>query len=353
MNLSKIKHEHNKINRSVRNSLKLFLIGFLLVPALFFTSCDRGDDIGGGTVTPAFTLLKDYMMTNQLDLNNILSGPGGAVKFVVGAPKDADLPTFLAKYYIIDIRKNTDFGNGHIEGAHNVAFSDILTEAAKANKPILMVCYSGQTACYGTSLLRLYGYENTQALKWGMSGWNPATAKAWNNQIGSEPANGNPNWTYSSAPAANVYKDPSLSSLSQDGSEILRQRVEAAVAAGFKTASNGDVLASPSSFFVNNYFGADDYASFGHIANAFRIKEDLLLKDNGYLGLNPDAGAKVVNYCYTGQTSAVVTAWLNVLGYDAYSLTYGMNGLYHTNTAWKSNQWGVGTSVPKNLPLIK
>ncbi len=353
MNFSKKKHEHNKINMSVRNSLKLFLIGFLLVPALFFTSCDRGDDIGGGTVTPAFTLLKDHMMANQLDLNNILSGPGDAVKFVVGAPADTDLAAFLNKYYIIDIRDNETFIKGHIEGATNVLFKNILTEAEKANKPILVVCFTGQTACYATSLLRLYGYENTQALKWGMSGWNAATAGPWNSNIGN-PAQGNQNWTYSSAPAPNVYKDPSLSSLSQDGSEILRQRVEAVVAAGFKTASNGDVLASPSNFFVNNYFGSVDYNDFGHVANAFRVKEDLLLKDNGYLGINPDAGAKVVTYCYTGQTSAVVTAWLNVLGYDAYSLTFGMNGLYHDNSGWDKanlNQWDVG-SKPKNLPLI-
>ena len=335
---------------------KSFLFAFLLIPALFLTSCDRGDDIGGGTVTPAFTLLKGHMIANQLDLNNIISGPGGTVKFVVGAPAAGDLAAFLAKYYIMDIRKGDDFNKGHIEGAHNVAFGDILTEAAKANKQILIACYSGQTACYGTALLRLAGYENTQALKWGMSGWNAATAGPWNNQIGSNPAQGNPNFNYSTAPSTNVYKDPSLSSLSQDGSEILRQRVEAVIAAGFKTASNGDVLASPSNYFVNNYYSKTDYDDFGHIANAYRVKEDLLLDGGGYLGIDPDAGAKVVTYCYTGQTSAVVTAWLNVLGYDSYSLTYGMNGLYNENAAWANNpantknQWGVG-SHPKDLPL--
>ncbi len=335
--------------------LKFLLIGFLLVPALFFTSCDRGDDINSENpiATPAFSLMKDHMITNELDINNIISGPGGTIKFVTGAPAEADLAAFLAKYYIMDIRAADAFATGHIEGAKNVAFGDILTEAATANKQILVVCYSGQTACYATSLLRLYGYGNTQALKWGMSGWNPATAGPWNGQIDSNPAQGNANWTYSSAPSNDVFTDPSISSLSQDGSEILMQRVEATVAAGFKTASNGDVLASPSNYFVNNYFNAADYTAFGHISNASRILEDLLLEGNGYKGLDPDSNAKVVNYCYTGQTSAVLTAWLNVLGYDAYSLTYGMNGLYHSNDAWTTNQWGVGSSVPKNLPLVQ
>ena len=333
---------------------KTLLIAFLLIPALFLTSCDRGDDLNpeNPIATPAFSLMKDYMMANDLDIDNILSGPGGAVKFVQGAPAEAELATFLAKYYIMDIRISADYLKGHIEGAKNVAFSDILIEAAKANKQILVVCYSGQTACYATSLLRLYGYDNTQALKWGMSGWNPTTAGSWNNNTG-DIANGHSNWAYVSNPSNEVFEDPFISSLSQDGSEILIQRIEAVVAAGFKTASNADVLNNPNNYFVNNYFSATDYAGFGHISNAYRVKEELLLEGNGYLGMDPDTNAKVVNYCYTGQTSAVLTAWLNVLGYDAYSLTFGMNGLYHSNSAWSTNQWGVGSSVPKNLPLVQ
>lgn len=330
---------------------KSLLIAFLLIPALFLTSCDRGDDIGGGTITPAFTLLKDYMIANQLDINNIIAGPGDVIKFVTGAPAPDDLAGFLAKYYILDIRTSEAFAAGHIEGAKNIAFANILTEASNAGgKPILMVCYTGQTACYATSLLRLYGYGDTQSLKWGMSGWNAATAGPWNSNIGN-PADGNSNWTYSSAPSNDIFKDPIVSSLSADGSEILKKRVEDVVAAGFKTVTNGEVLASPSNYFVNNYFGAADYAAFGHVSNAHRIIDDLFLETNGYLAIDPDTDAKVVNYCYTGQTSAVLTAWLNVLGYDAYSLSFGMNGLYNSNSAWVSNQWS--ESVPKDLPLVQ
>jgi len=334
--------------------LKFLLIGFLLVPALFLSSCDRGEDLNpeNPIATPAFTLMKNYMIANELDINNILSGPGGTIKFVTGAPAEADLAAFLAKYYILDIRSGDAFAAGHIEGAKNVAFSDILTEAASANKQILVVCYSGQTACYATSLLRLYGYPDAQALKWGMSGWNPDTAGSWNSNIG-DPAVGNANWTYSSPPANNVYNDPTIQSISQDGGEILQQRVEEIVVKGFQTVSNGEVLASPGNYFVNNYFSETDYSAFGHISNAYRIKDDLFLATDGYKALDSDASAQMASYCYTGQTSAVLTAWLQVLGYDAYSLTFGTNGMYHSNSAWTTNQWGVGSSVPKNLPLVQ
>lgn len=62
MNFSKKNHEHNKINIAVvSKKIKSILIGFLLIPALFLTSCDRGEELGGGTTTPAFTLLKDHI----------------------------------------------------------------------------------------------------------------------------------------------------------------------------------------------------------------------------------------------------------------------------------------------------
>ena len=185
-----------------------------------------------------------------------------------------------------------------------------------------------------------------------MSGWNAETAGPWNGNTG-DAAKGNPNWSYAAAPSNTVFDDPELSSLSQDGSEILRQRVEDVVAAGFKTVSGGDVLSNPSNYFINNYFSAADYDGFGHVKDAFRIKEDLKLDGDGYRALNSSDNAKVVTYCYTGQTSAVMTAWLRVIGYDAYSMTFGMNGVFHSNPAWSTNQWGVGSSVPKNLPLEK
>jgi len=332
--------------------LSLLLIGFLFIPLLFLTSCDRGDDIlDGTTATPSFSLMKDYMVSNSLDINNIIAGPGDVVKFVAGAPLESDLANFLEKYYIVDIRNSDDYANGHIQGAVNVAFEDIITAAPNAgSKPILLVCYTGQTACYGTALLRMYGYSYTQALKWGMSGWNPTTAGSWNNAITENPADGHANWSYLEAPPNDTFLDPTITSISTQGLDILKSRVEQVVEDGFMAVVGVDVLTSPNDYFVNNYFSDVDYEDFGHLANAYRIKEELLLVGNGYQALNPDPSAKVVSYCYTGQTSAVLTAWLRVLGYDAYSLTFGMNGLYNSNDAWVTNKWTA--AVSGNLPLV-
>lgn len=333
--------------------LSLLLIGLLLIPALFLTSCDSGDDPGTTPIaTPAFTLMKDYMVQNDMDIDKIKTNAAGQ-KFVVAPPADlADVPGFLSTYDIIDLRSQTAFDGAHLEGAKRVDFANILTEAATTTKPILVVCYSGQTACYATALLRMYGYPSTRALKWGMSGWNGNTADSWNNNIGTI-ANGHANWSSDPVPPdTQVFDDPVISTSLTDGEAILRQRVEAIVGStngfGDATVSGSDVLTTPGNYFINNYFSDTDYAGFGHIDGAYRV-HNFLLGDDTYLGLDPDAQT-LVTYCYTGQTSAVLTAALRVLGYNAKTLTFGMNGMYNDNPAWTSNKWSA--TVSKDYPVI-
>ena len=227
------------------------------------------------------------------------------------------------------IRSCGDFSGVHIEGAVDVAFGDILTEAAKAgSKPILVVCYTGQTACFATSLLRLYGYPLTQALKWGMSGWS-SSKDSWTGKIGNA-ADGHANWTTAAAPANQAYAYPVVISDMESGSDILMERVEAVVAEGFgaATVAGTGVLDNPGNYFINNYFSETDYTGFGHIDGAKRISP-LKLGDGSISYLDPEK--TVVTYCYTGQTSAVITAYLRVLGYDAISMLFGMNGFYNSN----------------------
>ena len=327
-------------------NFKTYLIILFILPAFIFTSCKEKNNDPTETT---FEVLKDYLTTNSMDLSDILSyhGTNGDIKFVTAPPAtDAEVAGFAAGYYIMDIRSATDYNAGHITGANQVDFANILTAAASADKRILVVCYTGQTACYATALLRLYGYPDAQALKWGMSGWN-ATYDKWTTSIGSI-ADGHNNWTNAAAPTNVKYEDPEITENSTDGEAILKARVEAAVAAGFKKVQASDVLETPANYFINNYFSEPDYLGFGHIDGAYRISP-LTLADDIYANLDPDK--QIVTYCYTGQTSAVITAYLNILGYDAYSLLFGMNKLFNSSAQWSVNQWG-GDSNPKSLSTV-
>jgi rhodanese-related sulfurtransferase len=325
--------------------MKKFLFYTLLlafVASFSFTGCKYDDECDcSGSEPQAYETLTTYLKSNSMDINNILTNANGQ-KFVM-FPADGD----LSSKYILDIRSAEAFASGHIDGAHNIAFSNILTEAANATKPIVVVCFTGQTACYATSLLRLYGYEDAQALKWGMSGWNP-DFDSWTANC--KDLTNSTNWT-SSAASAGDFDAPSWSSNSTDGATILKERVEAVVAAGFKTAKNTDVLANPGNYYINNYFSDAHYTGFGHVNGAVRVNP-LLIDDCS----NLDPNKQVVTYCYTGQTSAVITAYLNVLGFDAYSLTFGTNGMSHSNPFWTAgdgvtNHWGFDSN-PKNFPVV-
>jgi len=185
-----------------------------------------------------------------------------------------------------------------------------------------------------------------------MGGWNNTFAdhaKGWNNGTG-DAAQGNDNWVTSGGPNNAVFNYPSFSASSTDGLAILKERVEAVVAAVFKGVTGTDVLASPENYHINNFFSSTDYEAFGHFDGAYRI-EPIPVTGDEIKHLNSEE--TVVTYCYTRQTSAIITAYLRVLGYDAVSMKNGVNSLHNAHPKWSvsKNKWG-GDSNPHDYPTV-
>ena len=66
--------------------------------------------------------------------------------------------------------------------AVNKRFEDLPSYFESGIKPfeydrIILVSEDGQQASYTTCLLRLMGYGNVYAMRWGMSGWNVQTCR--------------------------------------------------------------------------------------------------------------------------------------------------------------------------------
>lgn len=310
-----------------------FAILFLALPAFVLTSCkDDDDDTTPVRQTDAeFQTLITYLKAENLDLSDILTDWN-----ITAENLNAD----LNNHYVIDIRtKNaTDFSDGHIPGAVSSTLSNILTEAENAGeKTIVVVCYSGQTAGHAVAALRLSGYTDAKVLLWGMSGWH-TTKDSWS---GSCATLSSANWMAS--PGSIVehtteYNDPDITETG-DGAAILEARVTALLTAGFQGVAGADVLDSPGSYFINNFWDATDVAEYGNISGAYRIKP-LTLAGEEYKYLDPSKD--VVTYCWTGQTSSVITAYLYVLGYDSYSLKNGSNSMiYDDLTSHKWNADGI------------
>jgi rhodanese-related sulfurtransferase len=320
---------------------KLCLFSFLVafVATSIFTACKKDDT--PAPVINEYALLSDQMKTGNLDLDKMLAS------LIIFPAAETD----VAGKYIIDLRSATDFATGHILNSVNVEFKNILTEASKAGaKPVLVVCYTGFVSTYAATLLRLYGFPDASALKWGMSGWNASFDK-WTANCKDLKSDA----TWNADIIANTsFGTPNLMTGLSTGSEILKNRVETVVAAGFKSVTPADVLATPSNYFINTYVSAAYYTGFGHVKGSYRINP--LLITDGTTG-NLDPSKKVVTICQTGFVSASITAWLNVLGYEAYALLWGINGLTYTNPFWTTpaavtSHWGFD-SKSKTFTTVK
>lgn len=299
-----------------------FAFLFLIVPSVILTSCKDDDD---DTTTPdrqtdtEFQTLKIYLVSNNMDLDDILNG------WIISA---ADVNTNLNDYYVLDIRSATAYTDGHIPGAVNCAYADVLDSAANVGdgQTIVVACYSGQTAGHAVCALRLSGYSTAKVLMWGMSGWH-TSLDSWSgacNTISSS------NWM--DAPGSIVeataeYADPDITETG-DGAAILEARVEALLSGSLRGVTGADVLDAPQNYFINNYWEATDVTTYGNIAGAYRIKP-LTLAGEEYIHLDPSKD--VVTYCWTGQTSSVITAYLYVLGYNSHSLKNGANSMIYDN----------------------
>ena len=247
--------------------------------------------------------------------------------------KDFGVPT--ADGFVKTPNGELDFDDGHIEGAINVGWADLVAYV-KANltkdDKILLVCWTGQSASQASLMLNLLGYDSS-SLKWGMSGWNKqfdmvsaSISSDWAGQFTTDPDTGKN--------AAGDY--PTLSTGETDAAAILDARIAAYSAGSAKSVKAADLFADLESYYVVNYWPEAEYLAPGHILGSHQYTPKTSLLTTADLATLP-TDQKIVVYCYTGQTSSHVAAYLNLLGYDAYSLQFGTNGMIYDQMT--KNQW--------------
>lgn len=305
-----------------------YLLIALILPAFVLTSC-KDDTTEEPEAKGTYADLESYMVVNDFDLPALLVGWVIAPTMVAdGGIVAADYT--IPDYHVFDIRSAEDFAAGHIKESMNVALGDVLSTAPDySDKPILVVCYSGQTAGRAVMALRLSGYE-AKVMKFGFSYWTDDTYgddksfDKWSPNVG-DPAVGHANWTTDASATLPVFGTPNWESSNTDGAAILAERVEAMLAMDWFTKS-ADVLEDASSYNIYNFWSPEDYVAFGHYVGAFQIMP-ISIADDAILAFDPDNENQV--YCYTGQTSSFTTAWLQVLGYPVKSIGYGVNSLSH------------------------
>ncbi len=330
--------------------LSIYLIAILISTAALMSSfTNKNDNYNRTSQDPPdeFEILVNYLEANSNFINTdaTLIIPADDVKKNMKNPK----------YHVIDIRSDSWFDYGHIKGAANVKAADLPSYFESTITPtdydkIVLVCYSGQSAAYYSSLLRLSGYDNVYNMKWGMSSWRVDFAdNSWNKNITTNYAD-KLETNENAKPEKGGH--PTLNTGKTDAKEILKVRLEKAFATPYKEyiVKSADVFENPGNYYVVNYWDQDKYNS-GHIPSAVQYQPNVSLSSTTDLYTLP-ADKKVAVYCSTGQNAAYTVAYLNLLGYDAGNIGYGANSFM--NKELKEKDWNAFTKKEINMfPVIE
>jgi len=260
----------------------------------------------------------------------------------------------MADLFIIDLRSEADFNNGHIENAHNVTLDTMLDDVETNNTDALTVaavCYSGQTAAFATTALRMAGWD-AFSMKFGMCAWNQDFMDPWESNISNDFAAVMIN---DASPALPENDWPVIVTGLTTAEAILAAQVDAVLAEGFGAngVTNDAVFGDLEGYRIFNYWSQADYEDLGHIPGSYQVDPTSVSATTLTTGENLSAfypGDPNVLYCWTGQTSAMTTFYLNVMGYDMLSLKFGANGMMYDELP--SHIWPTGGYPDWNYPYV-
>ena len=243
----------------------------------------------------------------------------------------------LSNYFVVSVRKPEHYALGHIPGAINIPWTQIAKEdnlkKIPKDKHIVTYCYTGHTGQIGATVLKLLGYDVSN-MKYGIMAWTKdATVRV--QKAFSEDTDAHDFAVSTSVPQTKTYDlaDPNYVD-SEDAMTILKAAADQYVSnhapvisaqALFDNLNDGDTSNDPQIISVRK---PEDYAK-GHIPGAINIPWKTIAKVENLKKIDPKR--PVVTYCYTGHTGQIACTVLNILGYNALNLKFGI-------MAWTKNQ---------------
>ncbi|MEJ2048188.1 MAG: rhodanese-like domain-containing protein, partial [Dehalococcoidia bacterium] len=221
--------------------------------------------------------------------------------------------------FIISVRKPEDYAKGHIPGAVNIPFADIAKNgtlnALPRDRQIVVYCYTGHTGSQATAILGTLGFKATNLLH-GMSAWTKDTEIAPNrfspaarHDYKFETTPNTPDQTQP-FPAT----DKTVTQAAQAYTSTKNIKAEDL----FLLLNDDDPSNDP---FIISVRKPEDYAK-GHVPGAVNIPCSTWTNKDSLAAIPPDK--PLVVYCYTGHSGSQATALLNLMGYDATNLLFGM-----------------------------
>jgi len=226
--------------------------------------------------------------------------------------------------YIISLRSAEDYAKGHVPGAVNMSVKTLFTPENLAtippDKDVVVICYTGQTAGQATAALNMLGYE-AYSLLFGMSSWT-TDPEVYVKRFDPEKHTSDYTIDTEAHEPGGPYSLPTPLAVDIAGAaEAYFSEGPRTIKAAdlYENLNDGDPENDP---YIISLRSAEDYAK-GHVPGAVNMSVKTLFTPENLATIPPDKDVVVI--CYTGQTAGQATAALNMLGYEAYSLLFGMS----------------------------
>jgi rhodanese-related sulfurtransferase len=298
-----------------KNLLISLLLLLVLAVSPILTGCNGGEeepDPDTSTTTPTTTETK----VEEFDV--VQDAVSDYMTHRAGNMKAADLQMSIAEGnapYIVSLRSAEDYAKGHIPGAVNKKFGDITT--LSKNEDILVYCYTGQSGSFAAATLGVLGYD-VQNLRHGMASWTD-DPNVYVSRFDPTTSQGDYD-VETTANTPGTYSYPTLENTTSSNEADIVLAAAKTVTPKYITAADLNMkIAEGEDMTILSVRSAEQYAK-GHIPGAINIGMDNLASNLNKL--DPDNPVYV--YCYTGHNAGQAAAVLQMLGYDAYSLKFGM-----------------------------
>jgi|GEM_PF-3244275 len=256
----------------------------------------------------------------------------------------AGLAVLLAEdpdhFFIVDLRGASLWGQGHIAGAIDVSLGNLWAFLAAGNvpagKPLLLVCHAGQQSAWAAALINMMGFD-AWSLQWGMPAWNASGGNMWASACSDQ---GKALKVTDAAPPPPDSGFPVVDFEGESAQTALHARAASFLGGTFKTKTYDAVAGSLDQYFIVAHVSQQEFDA-GHLPGAIRFEPGVALDAAAQLDLLPPDSPILVYDC-TGEGAATVAAALNVLGYDAWFLKFGVSSMWCSDLdcAWSPDKAG-------------
>lgn len=260
-----------------------------------------------------------------------------------------------SEYLLLEIRNKEDYNNGHLENSIRVDNTELFEKVSEVNnsQKILLLSNTGQSSAYYAAILRFYGFKNIYSLNFGIASWHTDFSQYYLPNLDNIlPPSG---WYESDLFTNLSYSKHSKTFLPKIDSELnsiedlLQDRIKKLLEEDFPESNlsneSSNTIGPRYVDYMNtgtNYtvcFGTPDLYYIGKTGdpgnpghpivsvfyNSGYLKSDL--KSTTDLQTMP-TDKTIYVYSYSGQRSAMLVAYLKLLGYNAKSILFGGHSMF-------------------------